>query len=161
MEAVEKYNLEKAIWTNADFDVMGWHDSTIWGMAVLGEEFEFVFDVDYIFKWVHPVPPEIYFSFWVSPATLVFEGVQNIKINIDLDYIQLIEVADIHREGPIPSPNGSLDNWKWTLELQQGDIDFEATGFTQYVRKAPQYGSRQTLSLPERDGLSFARKVYS
>jgi len=137
MSEIEKYELEKSVWTDADFEVMGWHDATIWSIAVVGEQFELLFDIDYIFQWVHPVPPEQYFSFWVSPATLVFEGVQNIKIDIELDYIQQIEVADINREGPFASPDGSITNWKWLVELQQGQIEFEATGFTQYVRKTP------------------------
>lgn len=156
MEISNKYNLEKPIWTNADFAVMGWHDATIWAMAVVNDNFEFLFDIDYILQWVHPIPPETYFSFWVSPATLVFEGVQNIKIDVDLDYIQLIEVADIRRDGPFASPNGSMTKWKWTIELQQGQIDFEATGYTQYIRKPPFLGG-QVLDLDERGGLSFHR----
>jgi hypothetical protein len=30
---VEEYELEKWIWTEADFDVMGWHDSSIHALA--------------------------------------------------------------------------------------------------------------------------------
>jgi hypothetical protein len=158
MSTASKYELEKAIWTNADFDVMGWHDSVIWGMAIVADDFELMFDIDYIFQWVNPVPPEQFFRFWVAPATLVFHGVQHIRMNMDLQYIQLIEVADIHREGPIASPDGSLTNWSWKVELQQGDIEFEATGFTQYVRKAPAFADLQNLSLSGRGGLSFGRE---
>lgn len=158
MSASEKYKLEKAIWTDADFELMGWHDSAIWSLAILGEQFELLFDIDYIFQWVHPVPPEQYFSFWVSPATLVFAGVQNIKIDLEIDYIELIEVADLHREGPLPSPDGSITNWRWKMELQQGTIEFEASGFTQYTREAPFFTSQQVLDLTQRGGISFDRR---
>jgi hypothetical protein len=157
---IEEYQLEKSVWTNDDFAVMGWHDATIWSMAVVGEQFELLFDIDYIFQWVHPVPPEQYFSFWVSPATLVFEGVQNIAIDIEIGYIQQIEVADINREGPLASPDGSITNWTWVIELQQGDIKFEATGFSQFVRKAPVYGGNQVLELTKRGGISFDRQYW-
>ena len=158
MPTVEKYKLEKPVWTAADFEVMGWHDATIWSMAVVGEQFELLFDIDYILQWVHPVPPEQNFSFWVSPATLVFEGVQNVNIDIEIDYIEQIEVADINRDGPSALPNGSMTNWKWLMELQQGKIEFEATRFTQYVRLHPRLGGKQVLDLTERGGISFDRQ---
>lgn len=158
MNIVDEYEIEKTVWTDADFDVMGWHDATIWAMAVISDDFEFSFDIDYILRWVHPVPPEECYSFWVSPATLVFRGVQNIKINIDADYIQLIEVADINREGPFSWPDGTLTNWKWIIELQQGSIEFEASGFTQYFRRPPVFGTQQGLGFDERGGISFDRK---
>jgi hypothetical protein len=157
MPEIAKYELEKAVWKSADFDVMGWHDATIWSIALVGDQFELLFDIDYIFQWVDPVPPEQYFSFWVSPATLVFEGVQNIVVDIEINYIQQIEVAEINREGPITSADGDLSNWKWVVELQQGRIQFEADGFTQYIRKAPIYGSSQVLDIAQRGGISFDR----
>ena len=157
MALVEDYILEKQVWTDADFETMGWHDATIWAMAVISDDFELVFDIDYILRWVHPIPPEQYFNFWVSPATLVFPGVQNIKIDMDLDYIQLIEVADISREGLLARPDGSLTKWKWVIELQQGRIEFAASGFTQYFRKRPVFGKQPGLDLGQRGGLSFER----
>jgi hypothetical protein len=77
--AVEEYTLDKPIWTNADFEIMGWHDATVWAMAVVSDDFELIFDIDYILRWIDPVPPDPSFSFWVSPATLVFEGVQTLR----------------------------------------------------------------------------------
>ena len=50
----QEYKLEKWIWTEADFDVMGWHDSQIHATAFFPEDFELVLDIDYIFDWVHP-----------------------------------------------------------------------------------------------------------
>lgn len=161
MPTEEKYELEKPVWTAADFEVMGWHDATIWSMAVVGEKFELLFDIDYILRWVHPVPPEQYFSFWVSPATLVFEGVQNIKIDIEIDAIQHMEIADIHRVDHIIKPSKDLNIWKWTIELQQGSIEFYASGYTQYFRRHPSLGRGQVLDLDERGGISFDRNYIS
>ncbi|MGE3465812.1 MAG: hypothetical protein AB7J13_02670 [Pyrinomonadaceae bacterium] len=158
MDTSEKYEMEKTVWTDADFDIMGWHDSTIWAMAVISDEFEFSFDIDYILRWVHPVPPEQAFGFWVSPATLVFQDVQNLKVEIEADSIFYIEVADINREGPFAWPDGTLTKWKWVIELQQGRIEFEASGFTQYFRQPPVFGTQQGLGLDQRGGISFDRQ---
>ncbi|MEJ6979425.1 hypothetical protein WG906_03130 [Pedobacter sp. P351] len=48
-----QYDLENQIWTEQDFDNMGWHDSSIYGIA-FGRPYELSFDIDYIFKWVEP-----------------------------------------------------------------------------------------------------------
>ncbi len=47
----KQYILEKSIWTDLDFENMGWHDSRIHSVA-FGENFELIFDIDYIFKWL-------------------------------------------------------------------------------------------------------------
>src|SRR5260221_10243754 len=77
----ETYELEKWIWTEQDFEEMGWHDCHIYAVAFLPETFEFVLDLDYICKWVNPKPPAENFSFWVSPATLVFENVHDLELD--------------------------------------------------------------------------------
>lgn len=71
--------LSKAIWTDADFPVMGWHDCRIRAVSITEYEDDTVpptrllLDLDYIVRWVDPVPPEKHFTFWIAPATLVFE----------------------------------------------------------------------------------------
>lgn len=45
--------------------------------------FKLLFDIDYIFKWVGP-EEDGYYRFWISPATLIFENVYD--VNIDLGY---------------------------------------------------------------------------
>ena len=52
------YELEKAVWTDDDFSLMGWHDATVYAAATLPESFELVLDIDYILKWVDPVQRE-------------------------------------------------------------------------------------------------------
>lgn len=88
------YDLEKEIWTEADFKVMGWHDASIWSMVSNAAQFEYLIDLDYIFKWVNPKENETYFKFWVAPVTMVFENASAVKIDIESQQ-GLIEVADL------------------------------------------------------------------
>ena len=48
---------------------------------------------------------EKYFKFWVAPVTMVFENVHQVIINIDSQQ-GIIEISDLHREAPTPTPNG-------------------------------------------------------
>src|SRR5436189_586152 len=80
---IEPYKLEKPVWTEADFEQMGWHDVHIHAVAFRPERFEFWLDVDYIFHWVHPQGEQRLFQFWVAPATLVFTNVHSIRFDIE------------------------------------------------------------------------------
>ncbi|MFB9867077.1 hypothetical protein [Vreelandella sulfidaeris] len=88
------FNLEKEVWSEADFDVMGRHDASIWSMVSNSEKFEYLLDLDYIFKWVHPKENEIYLKYWVSPVTMVFENAFDVKIDIESQQ-GLIEVGGL------------------------------------------------------------------
>src|SRR5919197_519327 len=44
----QNYEIEKWIWMESDFDVMGWHDSRIYGIALFPENGEIAFDIDNI-----------------------------------------------------------------------------------------------------------------
>ncbi|HHQ47289.1 MAG TPA: hypothetical protein ENK19_00200, partial [Acidobacteria bacterium] len=92
-----RYQLEKALWTSDDFEVMGWHDSRVWAMVADEENFEFAMDLDYIFEWVDPEPGETHFKFWVAPVTMVFENAYDISIKIESAQGG-IEVANLQRE---------------------------------------------------------------
>jgi hypothetical protein len=93
----DTYELEKWLWTEIDFEIMGWHDCHIYAIAFVSEKFEIAFDIDYIFEWVYPKPNEKYFSFWVSSATLVFENAYNIEFDIS-SYNGELEIDLIKRE---------------------------------------------------------------
>jgi hypothetical protein len=156
----EQFKLEKWLWTNQDFDLMGWHDATIYAFALKPEQFELLLDIDYILKWVDPVPPDEHYTFWVAPATLVFEGVQDIRIDLDIRYIQDISLQGVEREGPIASlGNNRISEWMWTLKTNEGIIKFRASGYTQYFRSEPIETDLQGLSLDGRGGLSFETDV--
>ena len=157
---LDEYKMEKWIWTDADFEQMGWHDAQIYAFAFLSENFEFVLDIDYILRWVHPAPDEECFKFWVAPATLVFENAYNIKFALETENGIGIETQDIHRQNPKILEAGELagtSEWHWVIEAQKGEISLDATGYKQYFRKNPIFGQSQVIETGVRGGISFYR----
>ena len=162
---MEQYILEKSIWTQEDFDIMGWHDANIYGMIIeKGEEpwqGNLVLDIDYIFEWLHPIPPQEYFSFWVAPCTLIFKEVCELRIDVDQqgNTFELFDFDSI----TMPSKK-ELDNgctvYEWLLRLHIGEIQFKSLGFEQIVRKSPIYTNSQVLSLEKRGGISFSKQAF-
>jgi hypothetical protein len=153
---MDSYELEKPVWDDSDFDVMGWHDARIWSMLANTDEFEFLIDLDYIFKWVHPGEGETYFRFWVAPVTMVFENAHTVRIDIE-SQLGEIEVADLYREAEEPTRTGESVQHTYRFDCQEGELSLKATGFKMFVRQAPVLLQRQTLSLQERKGISFSR----
>jgi hypothetical protein len=123
----DTYQLEKWLWTESDFEVMGWHDSNVYAVAFSREKFEIAFDIDYIFQWVHPRQNETCFSFWVSPATLVFKNVYDVEFHIE-SYDGGLEIDFINREC-VGTPRNAQhieknEEWIWNIECQEGQIKF-------------------------------------
>lgn len=137
----------KHIWTDADFDDMGWHDSRLYSLSFPDENFEFSLDIDYIFQWVQPT--SISFQFWVSPCTLVFENVIDLKIDIDFSNSITISIIGIERSSDRMSPNGKAVMWKYAIETDKGILTFLSTGFRQYVRDNPRLIDSQDLGRAE------------
>jgi hypothetical protein len=152
---MKDHGLTKSLWTEDDFEEMGWHDARLYAFTVLPESFELVMDLDYITKWVHPVPPETHFSFWVAPATLVLCDVQNISAGIEMTILSDVEILDVKR-GPVVTGSG----WRWVLELSCGEIALDASGYTQYFRQEPIFTRQQQLGMDARGGVSYARTVF-
>src|SRR5690349_14814502 len=93
---METYTLEKWIWTEADFDSMGWHDASIYAMKMDGD---LCFDIDYIFKWNQPEIEGFHFTFFVAPCTLCFKDVQELSFELSQPvHDNRIEIADIELE---------------------------------------------------------------
>jgi hypothetical protein len=154
----DDYVSEAWRWTDADFERMGWHDSPVHAMAFLTETFELAFDIDYLLQWVQPGPGETHFSFWIAPATLVFEHVSDLRINVD-SYGGGMTLLDLTREDARPTRDGfagPAEDWLWTFDCLEGSIQFRATGFRQTIRRAPIHQGPQRLSLAQRGGISFS-----
>lgn len=155
----EKYELKKWVWTEVDFEGMDWHDSRIHALAFLPDEFEIVFDVDYILQWIHPESDEVRFQFWIAPATLVFENVYDLEFEIK-SFNGGLEIDNIRREDERLPRNaqhiGREAEWQWVMEFQEGEIKFRSAGYKQYIRDSPVLGENQTLELKSR-GISFIR----
>src|SRR5687767_3437713 len=138
------YEIEKRIWTDSDFDKMGWHDNHIYKIR-LTEDLEM--DIDYIFKWNQPNLEGLPFTFWVAPATLVFKNIENLRFEFDIELEDSFEIEDIERE----------NKNQWTVITRQGNIQFTSEGFEQFIRQDPSFQFGQTISYAERNGYSLDR----
>jgi hypothetical protein len=160
----DDYKLEKLVWDDGDFDQMGWHDATIYGIVFGPGEFELSLDIDYIFEWVHPAKGEQHFLFWVAPCTLVFQNVYDLQLSAEplwVPALSILSVDVVHRTDPRKLINakyiGRDVEWQWTLECHNGDLSFWSVGFRQYVRRMPVLTTQQALDLSERGGVSYER----
>jgi hypothetical protein len=157
----EPSGLTKATWTDADFGEMGWHDCRIHAISI-GEYDDgtlpparLLLDLDYILRWVDPAGGQKHFTFWIAPATLVFEEAWGIKGDLGPLH-ELLEIADLHRLDPpddVPDP-------LWRIEGQNFDLQVRSAGYTQYLRRLPQHVHRQMLTSAERGGASFDERSF-
>ncbi|AFM02750.1 hypothetical protein Fleli_2334 [Bernardetia litoralis DSM 6794] len=144
---MEKYELEKNIWTETDFEIMGWHDSNIYKLGLTND---LELDIDYILKWNKPDIEGLPFTFWVAPATLVFRKIKNISFELNTAFNNTFEIENIEK-------TESKDETTWTIITRQGDIQFISEGFTQYIRQEPFFQFGQTISYIERYGWTLDR----
>ena len=142
------YRLEKWVWTEADFDQIGWHDATIYAVQ-FGKDISF--DIDYIFEWVQ-ADKDDFFSFVIAPATLVFPEPRSVVFSVDFRFGQQLEIEHIHRRA---TDAGSTE---WYLETHQGDIIVVADAFQQIIRRQPTLQTGQQI-IPEERGESSFRRV--
>ncbi|WP_405634295.1 hypothetical protein OHB53_09085 [Streptomyces sp. NBC_00056] len=161
----EDSGLSKSTWSDTDFEDMGWHDATIHGLSVQPTKDilpRLLLDLDYIVRWVHPVPPATHFSFWVSPATLVFEDVFDLEGDLDFKGLALdLEVDRVRRLVPNDAPPDFAHCPLWHIEGHTFDLKFRASGFQQYFRQIPRLISRQALPYVERGGCAFTELGFS
>lgn len=157
----EASGLSKAVWTNADFGDMGWHDSLLHGIAFEATDnddpdFALAIDLDYIVQWVHGSSA---FSFWVAPVTLVFENAWNVRVQGTFEQMDMAEVLDLHHVRHFSNLAG-VEFDEWHLDGDGFDIRIDSSGFTQYFRQEPILTDAQWLSGEERGGVSFARTSF-
>ena len=156
----ECFTLEKPVWTEADFEQMGWRDTNIHALAFRAELFELWLDIDYIFEWVHPRSDETHFRFWVAPATLIFTNVHTLKFDIE-SHDGDLSLQDLKRSEPKRPINADYitkqTEWLWLLDCNEGEISFRAAGFSQFTRRHPILKNLQQFKLEERGGISFSK----
>lgn len=157
----------KQTFTEKDFDQLSWHDNEIYGFEFhIGDPekddwtSDLVLDIDHIAEWVRKGDT---FEFLIAPATLVFHGVTDPRINIDSGTagyqvaIPLPSIAEIERE-PIAEQKVYLDRpyYRWRIRLNgtpDGEIVFGAYGFTQTLRREPVLCEQQRLDASLRGAL--------
>ncbi len=152
--------LDKPHWDDRDFSAMSFHDVTLWSMVAHAEAFELLFDLDYLFEWVSPGEGETHFKFWVAPVTLLFENVYDVNLRIDSSQ-GTIEIARLYRECPGPTRNGTLTEYTYRFECQEGEISLRSTGLQMFVRRRPELRHSQRLGLEERGGIGFGRALIA
>lgn len=138
------YDLEKLIWTDSDFEKMGWHDNHIYKIRLTAD---LELDIDYIIKWNPPDIEGLPYTFWVAPATLVFKDIRNLHFDFTTGFEGSFEIEDIERE----------NKNQWTIITRQGDIQFVSEGFEQFIRQKPSFQFGQQISYAERYGYSLDR----
>jgi hypothetical protein len=144
----------KAVWTGSDFDAMSWHDVAVHAIALepaLPYPGRLLVDLDYIVGGIRPEPPETTFSFWMCPATLVFEHASDFTDDVNLAGRSFELALDAITRSE-PDANGDR---AWTLAGHEFAMHVRAPGFTQYLRRRPILAASQRLTVDERGGISF------
>ncbi|SQI33910.1 Uncharacterised protein [Leminorella richardii] len=144
----------KTRWDERDFEQMGWHDVHIHAVAHYTEVLQLRLDIDYILQWINPPAEECRYRFLLAPATMVFDLVSSIKLDINTASPGLF-ISRLHQSVPIPGifPESPC-SYDYRIELEEGCIAFNASGFRLYMRQPPQEHTGQWLSLRQRGGIS-------
>mgnify|MGYP000619160262 CR=1 FL=1 len=143
---MKNYKLEKWVWSNNDFDEMGWHDCPMYALKF---DDKVSIDLDYIFKWNEPEVNGMPFTFWISPATLIFENVSLFKVNFITDFVNGLEINGISKS--------ELENsTEWIIETQEGSITIHSKSFRQIIKREPTLQFGQFISEDERGNDHFS-----
>ena len=145
----QAYRPEKRFFTDQDFDRMSWHENPVHAIAFGPAPAELSLDIDYIFRKATPATEKTTSSFWISPATLVFEGVFDLKLHHSGG--ASLTLLGIAREEVKPSELRLPQKfWKWRIQCVEARWEFCATGYRQFIRRPPELVARQRLELTER-----------
>jgi hypothetical protein len=132
MTGATKY---KTKWTLDDFDVMGWHDATVYAWFPPDRDgMNMLMLIDYIFEWINLGGT---FNFVVAPATLRFLGAFDLKVNLSFSNISELSILDIDRVGTTPFPSGRGFDTHFRITLDHGEMTFRAAGFEQIIVDEP------------------------
>jgi hypothetical protein len=160
---------ETTTYTEADFERLSWHDCHIWAVELRAGDpdeadwtSELAFDIDFIVEWMCGVSGGGQFR--VAPASLVFHGVTDPKIDIDWGRsgfqasVHPVSIATIERDR-IQDQKVYLDRayYRWRIRMNWPDsseITFGAVGFRQMLRAVPVVTEKQHLSLNGRSRLT-------
>jgi hypothetical protein len=148
----QEYRPEKRFFTEQDFEQMSWCDNAIHAIAFGPGQDEISLDIDYIFKCEQPASDPAHQTFWVSPATLVFEHVFGLQMSHhgDASLIILAIEREETRDSKLPRKL-----WRWRMSCVGGQWSFCATGYRQFIRQPPQLVGSQLLDLGGRGGYNL------
>ncbi len=115
-------SIKKTIYSHKDFDNMGWHDCTIYSINLINNNFELIFDIDFILEWLKPKLNEKNYNFTVAPAVLVFKNVYNLQIDLSTDSV--VQINEISRKNNRINKNTNIKEWGWLIDCLEGSIEF-------------------------------------
>jgi len=134
----------KEILTDQEFESMSWHDSCIHSIFFPYKIDRLILDIDYLFEWQLDKETNLY-NFWISPCTLTFLHISDLKMTIDFKNTVGLYILDITRSNPHFSPNGKMEMWSYIIETDKGEISFEAGQYRQIVKAQPILSASQVL----------------
>ena len=150
----------KTTFTNAVFEDAKWHDNKIHGFFFRQEKFvsDIVFDIDFILEWLCKETCK----FKIAPASLVFHNVTDLRIVIDWgdsDFqrsVMGMHIVEIKRN-IVKTRMKFPEYYKWNIELsdKHSEINFGASGFTQYLRSEAIWTDKQFLTIEQRENACF------
>ena len=131
---------------------MDWRDCVVHGFDALPETDAVVLDVDYCIHREAPTRADELVTYWVSPATLVFQQVTKVEIQIGGATGGLVLRA--LERGDEQTATGEWRAREWRLVGQEGQILLHAAGYSLAIRRPPLPTSTPRLTLAERGGVS-------
>jgi hypothetical protein len=144
--------------TDADFDSTSWHDNHIHAVRFIeGKDGtgDLELDLDHIVEWLKGEGSG--FKFKVVPVTLTFHEVMFPRIAIDYGAASAafgpIMIHGIERRTE-QKAHYVATIWKVPCTFPPGEMEFEASGFTQTARGQPVLSDSQSLSPADRGGAS-------
>ena len=142
------------LWTEKDFEQMGWHDNHVHGLQIIEGEYgagQLILDIDYILEWINADEGKCRFR--ILPSILKFRGVMNLRLALDYATPTAgLGPFSIHAIERKIEPRERYDAQIWTIVINwpEGEIRFEAEGYEQRGMREPQIADEQYLSSKDR-----------
>jgi len=153
--------LKKSTYGNEDFEDLSFHDNFIHAMTFDPDEFELLFDIDYLTKWVLN-EGQGHYSFVIAPSTLIFRNVYDVEVDISVGSVCTFDISEISRELLPRRTGAAVDYYRFEIKLDHvGTIKFTSTSFNLYLRSIHEETDSQMLSRKERGGISFDEISYA
>lgn len=131
------------------------HDTRIWGIGFVKEEYKLVFDIDLILDYQLK---EGYYKFTLCPSTVVLNNINNLTIDIDADDGLVINDATINtiltpkNIEYLPHGTKEIDI---EIELMEGSISFRTIGGSLYIRDTYKLCDNTELTYNTRGGIKL------
>jgi len=147
---MEEYKSE---WTDQDYDIMSWHDCTLYSINFLKKEFSLELEIDYIFNWEKNDDHETGHKFTVAPCILKFVNYSDLEINIPWNQTYDVIINEVQRSEPFYAPNNEIMMAEYNVILETGFIKLKATGFNMNLLSKPIVIESQNIEFSARKNL--------